>query len=397
MITELLNCYGKTKFYQHVLGITLGYFYLPYIGFRKRVTYSYTHGASEKNKKSDIHEWFTPIYWMIFLTVMIKWLLADTFIIPTPSMENTLLMGDVIIVSKIHYGARTPVTPLQIPLTHQTIPWIDNNKSYSDWIKLPAFRLPGLTKIKRNDVVVFNWPADKIHKPQDLKTYYIKRCIALPGDTVSIANSIIHINAHPAEDVSSIQFEYKVYTNRPISKTNFQKYGIPNYYQYEKKLCYLDESKSGYFIQMTPAIAKSLITDGIVDSIEINTDNNNWRMDNYGSLWIPEEGVTIPMNKENVSVYGKTILDYEEVENAMIKNKTLYINDKKINEYTFKNDYYFMLGDNRHHSYDSRFWGLVPDAYIAGKAWFVSYSIDPDPKKKLVDAIRYTKFFSRIE
>jgi signal peptidase I len=148
---------------------------------------------------------------------------------------------------------------------------------------------------------------------------------------------------------------------------------------------------------MTPAIAKSLITDGIVDSIEINTDNNNWRMDNYGSLWIPEEGVTIPMNKENVSVYGKTILDYEEVENAMIKNKTLYINDKKINEYTFKNDYYFMLGDNRHHSYDSRFWGLVPDAYIAGKAWFVSYSIDPDPKKKLVDAIRYTKFFSRIE
>lgn len=388
LITDLLTSFNKTKFYQHFLGVVFAPFYLSYLGFNKKAHYDGTFNF----KRSFFRELIDPICWIVILAIIIKWFLFETFTIPTPSMEGTLLVGDVIVVSKIQYGARTPETPLQVPLTHQTIPWLNNDKSYSDWINLPSFRLPGISKVSRNDVVVFNWPADYLHQPVDLKTYYIKRCVGIPGDTLTIRNSRIYIDGIISDSISTIQNIYNVYTNRPINKESLESTEINNYHQFDRRLNYIEESKLGYEIEMSAASAEKLIKKNIADSVQIDIQ----AYDNQGSLWIPKKGITIFLNMENISRYGRTILSFEGLKNSEIKNKKLYIEGKQIESYTFQNDYYFMAGDNRHNSVDSRFWGFVPESYIVGKAWFVWFSIHKESHKGFWESIRWAKLFTRI-
>ena len=175
-------------------------------------------------KKGPIREWFDALLFAVIAASIIRWATFEAFTIPTPSMESTLQVGDFLFVNKLNYGPRTPMTPLQIPLTHQKI-WGTNIPSYLNWIKLPQYRLPGFSKIERNDIVVFNYPRE-LEKPIDLKTYYVKRCVALPGDTLKIENGNIIINSKTTNSSIEMQYRFYVITEQSINPRIFKKYGI---------------------------------------------------------------------------------------------------------------------------------------------------------------------------
>jgi signal peptidase I len=413
MLMELYRSFGKESLGEQLFGTFFFFLYVPYIGFSADAKYLGPATTLPKMKKTQGREWADAIIFAVIAATIIRWLLLEAFKIPTPSMERTLLMGDFLFVSKMHYGARTPQTPLQAPLTHQTWWWSDKSKSYSELIQLPQYRLPGLSEVKNNDVVVFNWPADNAHRPVDLKTNYIKRCIAIAGDTIRIQNRQVYLNGKAIEEPPLAQYFYKVYTNQTISKKILDKYGIPNYGDYKKRQGYLEDNKPGYIMDIQPELAQELKNKGIADSVKITDSSDplqrqalfpmapgisdNWTVDDYGPLWIPKKDATIPMNERNVMIYGQTIIDYEGLKDVKLENNKLLIDGKEVKDYTFTKDYYFMMGDNRHNSADSRFWGFVPENFIVGKALFIWFSMDPDPKKGLFESIRWSRLFNPIK
>jgi signal peptidase I len=418
MLFDLYRSFGKEKFGEQVLGIFFYPFFISYLGFSPKEKYLGPAEELPKTKKTVQREWADAILFAVVAATIIRWVLLEAYKIPTPSMEKTLLMGDYLFVSKVHYGPRTPMTPLQVPLTHQTWWWSDKSKSYLDWIQLPQYRLPGLTNVKNNDVVVFNWPADAEHKPVDLKTNYIKRCIAIGGDTLMIQNRNVFINGKYVPNPPQSQFRFKLYTKNQLSRKFFRKYDIPNWGDYEHRYpSYFNplapnDSEVGYAVEVTPEIAEKIKNSGEVDSVAITSSmdlaqrettfpystkySNGWNIDNYGPLWIPKKGVTISMNEKNVEFYGSTIQNYEGQKNVKVENNKLYIDGKEVKEYTFQNQYYFMMGDNRHNSLDSRFWGFVPENYVVGKALFIWFSKDPDPGKNS-GGIRWKRVFNGIK
>jgi len=290
--------------------------------------------------RSKAREWADAILFAVVAATIIRWLFLEAYTIPTPSMERSLLVGDFLFVSKVHYGARTPATPLQIPLTHQKI-W---GTSYLDWIQLPQYRLPGISEVKRNDVVVFNWPVDFSY-PVDLKTNYIKRCVGLPGDTLQIKDMVVYINGEAQPQPAGAQFRYYARTNQIINKRIWEKYRINEHHKVQ----------GGYLVFTTPAIAKELEQLQFINSVEV----------------IKEQP------------------DY-----ADRGDSTLVIDGTPYTTYTFKQNYYFMMGDNRHNSLDSRFWGFVPHDHIVGKALFIWMSIDP--QESLFRKIRWNRLFKGI-
>lgn len=365
-----------------------------------------------KVKKSVLREWTDAIVFAVVAATLIRWIFMEAFTIPTPSMENSLLMGDYLFVSKFHYGARTPKTPLQVPLTHQTI-WGTKIPSYLDWIQLPQYRLPGFSKIKNNDVVVFNWPADEGF-PTDLKMNYIKRCMGIAGDTLQVINRQVYINGQPAPNAPEMQFNYKVYTKDPFPKRIFRKYQIPDYASingdFTKPYLFLDPEKKGYVIDLSKSKLEKMERDQVADSIRLidyandgppltlfpfNKKSFSWNIDNYGPIWIPKQGVTIKLDSNNVSTYETTIRNYEGWESVVAKGDRLVIDGKEITEYTFQQNYYFMMGDNRHNSSDSRFWGFVPEDHIVGKAFMIWLSVDAEGG--FADKIRWNRMFRFIE
>jgi signal peptidase I len=358
--------------------------------------------------KSVAKEWGDAILFAVIAATLIRWIFMEAFTIPTPSMENSLLMGDYLFVSKFHYGARTPKTPLQMPLTHQYI-WGTTIPSYLDWVQLPQYRLPGISHVKNNDVVVFNWPAEKGF-PTDLKTNYIKRCIAIGGDSIQVKDRQVYINGKAAENPPKMQYTYKVFTTEEFPDRIFRKYKIPNFGDYKKNLMYLDSGKVGYLIEMTPDLVEKFKADGLSKDIEIynhkkdgrgsilfpmNKKSFEWDIDNYGPLWVPKEGATIKLDSNTVSTYESTIRDYEGWESVVSKGDKLIIDGKEVSEYTFKQDYYFMMGDNRHNSLDSRFWGFVPADHIVGKAFMIWLSVDQEGG--VADKIRWNRLFNIIK
>lgn len=350
----------------------------------------------ETQKKSAVREWVDAIVFAVIAATIIRWLFLEAFTIPTPSMEKSLLVGDFLFVSKIHYGPRTPKTPLQIPLTHQKI-WGTDIPSYLDWIQLPQFRLPGLTSIKRNDVVVFNYPPEHDH-PTDLKTNYIKRCVALPGDELMIDDTQVTVNGKLIENPPGMQFRYFVYTDEIINDRVFNKYEIPDF----------TWQKGGYIIYTTPDVAAEFEAQPFVNEVRMmkySEDQANvrifpdatefaWNEDFYGPIKIPSEGETIPINTETLTKYGNTITYYEGHDDVKIENDQLIINGETVSEYTFSQDYYFMMGDNRHNSLDSRFWGFVPEDHVVGKAFFIWLSLDPN--QPIFTKIRWGRLFNLI-
>jgi len=353
-------------------------------------------GKKEKVKKTPVREWFDAIVFAVIAATIIRWLFLEAFTIPTASMEKSLLVGDFLFVSKVHYGARTPKTPLQLPLTHQTI-WGTKIPSYVDWIQLPQFRIPGFSKIKRNDVVVFNYPPEFEH-PVDLKTNYIKRCIAVPGDVVEVKDTQVIVNGEIFENPPKMQFRYYIFTDEVINDRVFKKYDISEYYR----------SQGGYYVMTNPKKAEELkglafIKDAILTKnseeqvnprIYPNANVFPWNEDYFGPLEIPEKGQTIDINENNLSKYGDVIRYYEGNDEVEINNKILTIDGSEVSTYTFKQNYYFMMGDNRHNSEDSRFWGFVPEDHVVGKALFIWLSLDKN--ESFINKVRWSRLFSLI-
>lgn len=352
--------------------------------------------------KSATREWVDAIVFAVVAATLIRWAFLEAFTIPTPSMEKTLLVGDFLFVSKIHYGPRTPKTPLQVPLTHQKI-WGTNIPSYLDWIQLPQYRLPGITEVKRNDVVVFNYPLE-FQYPVDLKTNYIKRCMAISGDVLEVRDKKVYVNGKAVETPPEMQLTRLVRLEpgtHTINKRVFREHNI-------SKWTYGNDS---YLIFATDEAAKTLEAENFVRSVELvdryqpgevnpdvypqNPKLFPWNEDNYGPITVPAEGATIQISPENLALYGLVIEHYEGNENVKIEDGHLFIDGKELSEYTFKQDYYFMMGDNRHDSADSRFWGFVPEDHIVGKAFVIWFSWDKTAS--FFEKVRWERIFDLIK
>lgn len=375
----------------------------------------------EQKPKSKVREWWDAILFAVIAATLIRWLIMEAYTIPTPSMENSLLVGDFLFVSKFHYGTRTTTTPLQVPLTHQKI-WFTNIPSYSEAIRLPQYRLPGFTDVKREDVVVFNVPPRQLNEgidyPVDLKTNYIKRCVGIPGDTLEIKNTQVYANGKAIGNPKEMQFSYEVVASSTISERNLEKLelGVEDmttpfhhkngsvYYTMWLTKEKADEIKGLPYIKSIKQIEERAGSDGAMpnnptyflgshfrDSVKMF----DWNGDNFGPLWIPAEGATIKMTRENLALYGTAIVLYDHNENAKIEGDKLLIDGQEVTEYTFKQNYYFMMGDNRHNSLDSRYWGFVPEDHIVGKAFFIWLSLDPNAS--FLNKIRWSRFFKLIE
>ena len=382
-----------------------------------------------KAKKSAIREWFDSVLFAVVAATLIRWLFMEAFTIPTPSMENSLMVGDFLFVSKLHYGTRTPRTPLQVPLTHQKI-WGTDIPSYSTAIQLPSYRLPGFTHVKNGDVVVFNVPPkylnDNIDYPVDLKTNYIKRCIGIPGDVLEVRQRQVFINGKPFPTPPRSEQKYFMKTSEALDANFFRKYDIVNDYRdpnqptenWRPLSQYNDSTKTssvvGYEINTTPAtvaafkeldwvkgvepLANYRKNDqpGETDPMIYGTPTFKWNHDNFGPITIPKKDVTIPINQQTITLYGPVIERYEGNENVTVDSTGIKIGGQAISAYTFKQDYYFMMGDNRDNSLDSRFWGFVPEDHIVGKAVFVWMSLDPNPAN-IWNKIRWNRLFRTID
>jgi signal peptidase I len=373
---------------------------------------------TEVKPKSKVREWWDAILFAVIAATLIRWLIMEAYTIPTPSMENSLLVGDFLFVSKFHYGTRTTTTPLQIPLTHQKI-WFTEIPSYLEWVKLPQYRLPGISKVKREDVVVFNVPPRELNEyknyPVDLKTNYIKRCVAIPGDTLRIVNRQVTIDGKPSPNPPLMQYSYIVIADNEINARVLNKYKI-----YEDDYQIVGRPGDGVVYQMyiTAELADELKKLNFIREVKIATYNGNegfgarteknvesnifpnsevfpWNGDFFGPLVIPAEGMKIAINEKTLATYGSTIQLYEHNENVKVENGKLLIDGKEVTEYTFKQNYYFMMGDNRHNSLDSRYWGFVPEDHIVGKAFFIWLSIDRNAD--FINKIRWNRFFKLIE
>jgi signal peptidase I len=394
--------------------------------------------STPKPKKSKLREWVDAIVFAVVVATFLRWLLLEAYTIPTPSMEGSLMTGDFLFVSKLHYGARTPKTPLQIPLTHQKI-WFTELPSYLDWIQLPQYRLPHFSDVKSGDVVVFNYPGfeeGQRRYPTDLRTNYIKRCIAVGGDTLSIRNAEVFVNGKRFQDHPKTRHQYLIQVKDEIPKENIDEIGLYfyedvnaaagenfeiNYFPKENRyMAWLTNSQVEEFKKMPQVVKVEMMA--VPDKVKepasrfilnekgkgqrIEEDTNavfphnpkfRWNRDNFGPLWIPKQGATIPINEQTLALYGFTIAEFEGYDKNQVEvtEKQLLIDKKPVENYTFKQDYYFMMGDNRHNSLDSRYWGFVPADHIVGKALFVWMSLET--RAKWYKKIRWNRLFNGIE
>jgi len=359
--------------------------------------------------KTLFQEWSDSIIFAVVVATFFRWSVVQAFVIPTPSMENSLLVGDYLFVSKLHYGPQTPKTLLQIPLTHQKI-WGTNIPSYLDWIQLPTYRFPGLSRVKKGDVVVFYIPpislSEVINYPVDLKNNYVKRCVAEPGDTLVIKHASVFTNGIALPLPEKMKFSYLVKARDEILVRHLVSLDLDKddvYY-----LGRLTENEVMYRMlltkdQINPVKKASFITSLEEDYTRDATPDNGifpqsktnlWNGNNYGPIVIPKEKMTIAINDSTLNVYGATIRLYDHTENVSISNSQLFIDGKSVRSYTFKQDYYFMMGDNRHNSLDSRYWGFVPADHIVGKALFIWFSVKEDAG--IIDKIRWRRIGNLI-
>ncbi len=361
----------------------------------------------KKKEKSEIKSWFNAILFAVVAATILRAFLIEAYTIPTSSMEKSLLIGDFLFVSKVSYGPRVPMTPIAFPLVHHTLPFTKNTPAYLKWIQLNYYRMKGLGDVERNDCVVFNYPADDaLHpeRPIDKKENYIKRCVGIPGDVIEIKNTDLYVNGEPQTITEKMrnQFRYYVKTDGTLfSERTLNKYNI-----YEGQIL----SRNGDYELMlndeslaaikrftyVKKVEKIVIDKGVkVNSPELifPEDKFNWNLDNFGPIKIPQAGSQVEINTENIELYRRIIETYENNKLEIIDDE-IYINNNLASSYTFDMNYYWMMGDNRHNSLDSRYWGFVPEDHVVGKALFIWMSWDKN--KKGINKIRWNRLFNAV-
>ncbi|MBR6656016.1 MAG: signal peptidase I [Alistipes sp.] len=407
---------------------------LPFIYdyFISRLAYRYIGSKNDALRAkyplyNSIYGWIDAIVWATVVAHLVHLFIFQLYVVPTSSMEKTILIGDYLYVSKLSYGPQVPNTPVAMPFVYNTMPF-STAKSYSECIQWDYHRLRGRGKIERDDVVVFNFPAGDtvllenqavnyydelrhyqaefgieegrkrlyndftvISRPVDKRENYIKRCVAIPGDTLRIEDTQLFVNGKAQGACEERQHIYFIRTSAPLSEYAFSNLHITEYngqYPY-------------YYAATTEKGAEQLRKYKSVESVERfnnrepsldNFPNSTlypWTQDNFGPLYVPQKGTTIELTTNNLPLY-KRIIDQYEGHDLRVEGDKIYIDGVEATSYTFAMDYYFMMGDNRHNSADSRFWGFVPEDHIVGKALFIVFS-------KGDDGIRWSRMFKKIE
>ncbi|MBL4707963.1 MAG: signal peptidase I [Flavobacteriales bacterium] len=484
IIVELLKQFKVLSFWEHALSVVASPFYLAYVGLSGKFQYA-GYEFVEKYQKTKIREWADAISFAVIAATLIRAIYIEAFTIPTSSMEKSLLVGDFLFVSKINYGSRIPNTPIFFPFAHHTLPFTDNVKSYSELIQLPYQRLFKFQEVKRNEAVVFNFPAgDTVAVEQQARTYYalireyeaifgkegvnyfkngmprqyqrkfieqylrpnanlnddmtvakaekivskgyeirarpvdkrenyIKRCVALPGDKLEIVNGTLSINDKEAYQAEGIQTSYLVECKQlfdpnkpPIDFQTLIDHEITDFNwnpRYGKSIVlHLSKESLKYVRSMNNVLSVEKLLkekgayanqENSANPIFPNTPDSEWTEDNFGPLSIPYKGEVLKLTKENLALYDRLIRIYESNE-LIVKGDQIFINGIETNEYEVKMDYYWMMGDNRHNSQDSRFWGFVPEDHVVGKAVFIWMSLDPN--KSFLSKIRWDRMFTLV-
>jgi signal peptidase I len=438
---KFVEHFGRFSLSQHFLTIFFPFIYFPHLGFSPEEKFIGTVMA-RKYKKSLLREWIDAAVFAVIAATLIRTFVFEAYAIPTPSMEKTLLVNDFLFVSKMAYGPRLPNTPLAVPFVHQNLKLI-NTKWYVEWIHIPYIRwFP--RPVGRGDVVVFNFPVNDtlinddqhgskvtyyqeirarmiqdhvseqearqrvldqysdlvITRPVDEREDFVKRCVGVGGDTLQIKNRGIYINGVPQSLPEYHEFKYLVTTTAPLDPDQLNSIGINDTEDENINQVQIIGANS-YIITMDDAEKLQLkMIPGIKDiqpqppgdlangQILFPFESNGWTEDNYGPVWIPKKGTTIQLNPENVRRYQRCIRTYEG-NKFEEKNGQYFINDEPATSYTFKMNYYWMMGDNRHNSLDSRFWGFVPEDHIIGKASLIGFGYGKD-------GIRWNRVFKII-
>lgn len=350
-------------------------------------------------KKSATREWIEAIVFALIAAGLIRTFAVEAYTIPTPSMEKSLMVGDFLFVSKMSYGARMPMTPIAFPLAHNTLPLL-KIKSYVDGVQWKYRRLPGFGSIKNNDVVVFNYPMED-WRPVDRRDNYIKRCVGIPGDTLAIRSRMVYINGQAIDRPAGLQHRFVVRTDgsgfnpKTLEKMDVTEGGAFSAHgDFMFNLTEENADKMKQFANVRVLEPYVMPQGEYTEEVFPHHEHYPWNLDSYGPIVIPAKGMRMPLNMHNIHIYRRAIEVYEK-QKLEVKDNKVYINDEPADAYTFQMDYYWMMGDNRHNSLDSRYWGFVPEDHVVGKAVFVWLSLDYS--KSLFNKIRFSRTFRSIK
>jgi signal peptidase I len=380
--------------------------------------------------KSQLREWTEAIVFAVFAAAFIRMFLIEAYVIPTSSMEGSLKVGDFLFVSKMHYGIRTPKTVVMFPLLHNRLPFF-NSESYLEKPNLPFYRLPALQKVERYDPVVFNFPdgdsvfifpdrtfsigdyrrgavagfnpmyqeaiktgrVELVTRPIDKKDHYIKRCIGLPGDSLKVINRQVFINGEAAKNPTNMQFLTVINAPNGINEEKLDEIGVNVFEKINGNIFAMNETQRAKLKEVMPDATFDIIDypkqpGALFPHDEVNFPG--WGNDNYGPVYIPKNGASVAISPQNIAFYDRVISVYEG-NKLEKKDGKIFINGQEATSYTFKMDYYWMMGDNRHNSEDSRVWGFVPEDHIVGKPLFIWFSTK---NGSIGNGINWSRIFS---